>query len=386
MLSSKFVNKVLERIEKLDIKSLRDFIYTLSQDREFFESIFESMIEGVIVLNENNVIQYINKPAIIILNINDINIIEKNLFDTLSDNHLRIIFEHILRSNQKLKGEEINLRYPINRTIQLSIYPLVKEGKILGNVIVMLDITSQKEEQIKLQRAESLAALTTLAAGVAHEIKNPLGSLDIHIQLLDRLSDQLNIEIRNEFKDLLSVVIEEIDRMNDIVKDFLFTVRPIRIKYEEVDIFELLESVIRLLKYDFEIKNIKIELNGDRKIPKVRVDPRYLKHAFINIVKNSLEACHKNDTVNIAVSKEDENLIIKIADTGRGMKEEHINKVFEPYFTTKDFGTGLGLTIVYKIIKEHKGSIKLDSVEGEGTTIKLIIPCYDKDKRLLSYE
>ncbi len=386
MLSSKFVNKVLERIDKLDSKSLRDFILTLSEDRAFFETIFESMIEGVIVLNENHFIQYINKPAIIMLNITDTNIIEKDFFDVLPEEHPLGLFQQILTQNQKLQGEELTLRYPVTRTVQLSLYPLVKEGKISGNVIVFLDISAQKEEQVKLHRAESLAALTTLAAGVAHEIKNPLGSLDIHVQLLDRLTEHLDQTTQNEFKDLLHVVMEEIDRLNNIVKDFLFTVRPIRIKLEETNIFELFESIIKLMKHDFEIKGVQLTLEGDHTIPNVRMDGRYLYHAFINIIKNSLEACRRGDKVQIYIHRDQSNLAIQISDTGNGIQSEELGKVFEPYYTTKDFGTGLGLTIVYKIIKEHNGNITLDSVEGKGTTFAITIPCFDQHKRLLSYK
>ncbi|MDH5681062.1 MAG: ATP-binding protein [Spirochaetota bacterium] len=386
MLSSKFVKRVMERIEKLDEKSLKDFIYALSQDREFFETIFESMIEGIIVLDDNSNVQYINKPALSILHIHDLNVIEKNFFAVITDEQTKSIFQKILDANQKLMGEECTLRYPVTKTLQISLYPLVKEGKILGNVMVFLDITSHKEEQLKLHRAESLAALTTLAAGVAHEIKNPLGSLDIHVQLLDRLVDNCDYQNKHEFKDLLQVVTEEIDRLNSIVTDFLFTVRPIRIKPEDTDIIALFDSILKLMKHEIEIKGISLSLLGDESIKTARVDGRYLTHAFLNILKNSLEACERGDEITITIERDEENLVIEIKDSGRGISQDNLGKVFEPYFTTKDFGTGLGLTIVYKIIREHHGNIRLDSAEGEGTSFTITIPCYHQEKRLLNYD
>ncbi len=386
MLSSSFVNKVLERIEKLDVQSLKDFIYTLSEHRIFYETIFESMIEGLTVLNDTHQILYINKPAKIMLNIVEANILEKNFFDVIKEKKSKNFFQDLITKNQKLQGEELTLRYPVTKTLQVRMYPLVKDGKISGNVLMLLDITSAKNERMKLRRAESLAALTTLAAGVAHEIKNPLGALDIHVQLLDRLTDELNHETRQEFKKHLSVVEEEIDRMNNIVQDFLFTVRPIHIEPKEENIFELFESIINLMKYDFEIKGIQLRLEGDHTIPKSKVDGRYLKHAFINILKNSLEGTDKGDEVTIYVNRDEENLVIIISDSGKGISQENIAKIFDPYFTTKEFGTGLGLTIVYKIIKEHGGNIQLDSVEGEGTTFTFSIPCYEEQKRLLGYD
>lgn len=385
MFSSKFVNRVLERIEKLDMENLKDFIFALAEDRELFETIFESMIEGIIVLDERFFIQYINKPANLMLQLKESNLIEKQFFNVLPTNHHLKFVESYLKDHKVITRKEINLRDSINRIVELSVYPLVKEGRISGNVIVLLDITERKEEQRKLHRAESLAALTTLAAGVAHEIKNPLGSLDIHAQLLDRISDDLTEPKKTEIKELLQVILDEIDRLNSIVKDFLFTVRPIRIEPKKIDIFELFESIIKLLKHDYEIKGVKLNLDGDHTIPHVKMDGRYLNQAFLNILKNSLEACSRGDKVNIYIRREDDTLVITIQDTGKGISQENLEKIFEPYYTTKDFGTGLGLTIVYKIIKEHGGIITLDSVEGEGTTFEISIPCYLKQKHLLGY-
>ncbi len=385
MLSSKFVNKVLDRIEKLDERSLKDFILSLSQDRSFFETIFESMIEGIVVLSDEHNIQYINKQAMIILNMVENSLIEKNFFKKLSDRFPKKLFEELLERNQKIIGHEITLRFPVLKIVQLSIYPLVRDGKVLGNVLVFLDITSQKEERLKLHHAESLAALTTLAAGVAHEIKNPLGSLDIHVQLLDRLTDKCDFKIQKEFKELLNVVMEEISRLNNIVKDFLFTVRPIHIQLKNVNIFKVMQQIIKLLQPAFDKKGVKLTLDGDNSISKVPLDSRYLNHAIINVLKNSLEATKRNGRVSIDIQKSDEDLVIQITDSGRGITDENMGKIFEPYFTTKDFGTGLGLTIVYKIIKEHNGTIQIDSQEGKGTTFKMMIPCFASCKRLLSY-
>ncbi len=248
-----------------------------------------------------------------------------------------------------------------------------------------MDITDRKEERLKLQRVESLASLTTLAAGIAHEIKNPLGALDIHVQLLDRITNTLKPNSKKEFKKLLKVIIEEIERMDRIVSDFLFTVRPININPKKSDILELFNSILNLLKYDFEKKNVTITLKGNPIDRISTFDSRYLKHAFINILKNSLDACKKGDSVSIIIEKEKENLIIKISDTGKGIDNNILNKIFEPYFTTKDFGTGLGLTIVYKIIKEHKGNIAVDSEKDVGTTFTFTIPCYKGYERLLPY-
>lgn len=388
MLSSNFVNKVLQRIEKLDIHNLKDFIYQLSEERIFFETIFESMIEGVMVLSEGHHVRYMNKQARIMLGIRESQLQEKNFFDLLENEREKKIFSSFLskiQTEKRKQRQEITLVYPVSRTIQISFYPLVHEGEVSGTVFLFLDISQQKEEAFKLKQAESLAALTTLAGGVAHEIKNPLGALDIHVQLLDRLSESLESDSKKEHQKLIHVIQEEIERLNNIVRDFLFSIRPIELHPEPTSIFDFFESMVEFLRPDFEVRGITVSFIGNRDIPTLLVDPRYLYHIFMNVLKNSLEACERGDHIEIQIERHGQTLDIQIRDTGKGISEENLNKLFEPYFTTKDFGTGLGLTIVYKLVKEHGGSIEIDSIEKEGTNLKISIPLFEDEKPLLDY-
>ena len=257
------------------------------------------------------------------------------------------------------------------RIISVSIMPLVQKGQIRGTIIYSEDMTEKRKNESKLKRAENLASLTTLAAGVAHEIKNPLGSMSIHMQLLKKaLKDTSNAKIKN----YLDVIDEEIDRLNKIVVDFLFAVRPMNIEPIRDDLNDLLQEIINFIKPEVEQNGIELRVLLNRNIPMIFIDRRFIKQAVINLIKNSIAATQKNGYILVTTDISEEGVQLIIADSGHGIPPEYINKIFEPYFTTKENGTGLGLTLTYKIIKEHNGDISVISEPGKGTKFIITLP------------
>lgn len=374
MLSGNFINKVLDKLDYMNMENLKDFVRQLGKDREFFNTIFCSMMEGVIVVDEARVVNYINRSALQILAIREPNVIDRCLYDIIRFDDLEIYIKEKLNKDIRVVDEEIKVNYPNVKILRVNIIPLQNNGKIIGDIIMLLDITREKMEQVKLRRAESLAALTTLAAGVAHEIKNPLGSIDIHIQLIERVLEKVNKPEAENIRSLLNVVHEEIERLNMVIKDFLFTVRPVELTSEEVDLYNMLQELTNFIKYEAEKQGINVIFEVPNNLPPIFADTRYIKPAFLNIIKNALEASQPGDTIELGGCEKDDTIEITVTDSGHGMDKDTVDKIFEPYFTTKDTGTGLGLTIVYKIIREHGGNIKVDSVEGKGTTFTIIFP------------
>lgn len=374
MLSGNFINKVLDKLDYMNMENLKDFVRQLGKDREFFNTIFCSMMEGVIVVDEARVVNYINRSALQILAIREPNVIDRCLYDIIRFDDLEIYIKEKLNKDIRVVDEEIKVNYPNVKILRVNIIPLQNNGKIFGDIIMLLDITREKMEQVKLRRAESLAALTTLAAGVAHEIKNPLGSIDIHIQLIERVLEKVNKPEAENIRSLLNVVHEEIERLNMVIKDFLFTVRPVELTSEEVDLYNMLQELTNFIKYEAEKQGINVIFEVPNNLPPIFADTRYIKPAFLNIIKNALEASQPGDTIELGGCEKDDTIEITVTDSGHGMDKDTVDKIFEPYFTTKDTGTGLGLTIVYKIIREHGGNIKVDSVEGKGTTFTIIFP------------
>jgi signal transduction histidine kinase len=267
----------------------------------------------------------------------------------------------------------------------------VEKRRITGSLVHIDDITEKRNREIRLRRAENLASLTTLAAGVAHEIKNPLGAISIHLQLLQKaLAKNNNVNNTDNqqnplFDKYFSVLNEEVDRLNRIVVDFLFAVRPMTLELREGDLNQLIAELAFFIKAELEQAGIRLLLELDDKLLPVLFDERFMKQVLLNLIKNAQAAMPKGGLLTIATIGSDSEIRISICDTGIGISPENLKKIFEPYFTTKDNGTGLGLTLVYKIIREHQGDISVDSREGGGTDFEIILPVYHKEHRLIPY-
>jgi signal transduction histidine kinase len=253
-----------------------------------------------------------------------------------------------------------------------------------------VDITEKKLREFQLRQAESLAALTNLSAGVAHEIKNPLTSIDIHIQLLNReiqKFDQDDSETTQNVRNFLTIVKEEIDRLNSIVQDFLFAVRPMSLNFSTENINDIITEMIDFLKYELVEAEIDIKLDLAKNMPGVVVDPKYLKQALLNLIKNSVEATESGGEIRVKTEVVgDGDVAVYIIDNGEGIPEKIMDKIFEPYFTTRRSGTGLGLVIVYKIIKELGGVLTINSKVDEGTEVRVKLPVLERSKKLLTFE
>lgn len=386
MLSSGFITKVLEKVKnnKVSKEDIKKILFDVNRDKEMYEAIFNSMIEGVFVLDELNKIQYVNENALKMFNLELKSILDKELTEVLNDKDISHFFNEIQKSGKEIHNQEIDIgSFDNHQHIRVNFFPLKKGMEIIGNIFMLLDITHKKREQDKLRRAESLASLTTLAAGVAHEIKNPLSSIVIHIELLERYIEELPKKQQNNFNDIINIVAEEIDRLNRIISDFLFSVRPTILNKKLTNLSTLLNEILSLVSVKAEENGIKIILLTEENFPEIICDPNYIKNSFINIIKNSIEACEEGDEIEISLYREENNAVIQFQDTGKGISKDDLQKIFEPYYTTKDFGTGLGLTIVYKIIKEHNGDIFITSNKNDGTIFKITLPIYDVGVRLL---
>jgi len=386
MRNSGFIQKVFQKIDKLDHTKIRNIIEELSTEKELYKLVFDSMIEGVIVTNSDGKVLLINRAMEGFIPVSKGRLYSQELSDWHFDPEIKEVLDNVLSSNEKVLEREIHLNRT-DKTFTISVLPLLSGGELEGHVIILVDITEKKTKEIQLRQAESLAALTTLSAGVAHEIKNPLTSIDIHIQLLKKEIAKLNKEQARDMKNLLVIVKEEIDRLNSIVQDFLFAVRPMSMSFEMEDINGIIQELAEFLKYELIEKDIHLVLELEKDLPQVTIDQKYLKQALLNIMKNSIEAIQENGEIRIKTTlNSDDDVVVQVFDNGGGISESNIGKIFEPYFTTRKFGTGLGLVIVYKIIKEFGGDIEVKSEEGRGTVFTITLPVLEKKKKLLTYE
>jgi signal transduction histidine kinase len=313
-------------------------------------------------------------------------IVDKVLWDCMADRELADFFSSTLRSQGKAADREFTIDGSPPRLLSVSLLPLVRRGSVEGSVAHIEDVTEKRSKEARLRRAESLASLTTLAAGVAHEIKNPLGSMGIHLQLIQKKIAGKDCIEAKDIDQHLGVINEEVDRLNRIVVDFLFAVKPMDTVLEDGDVNHVIEELLQFVHPELDQAGVTIDAHLSPVLPLLRIDARYIKQALLNLIKNAVAAMPGGGVLRIESLRSGDEVLVRIADTGTGIPDEIMDKIFEPYFTTKPFGTGLGLTIVFKIVKEHFGDISVNSRVGEGTTVTLALPVPQKEKILIDYK
>lgn len=253
--------------------------------------------------------------------------------------------------------------------INMKLIPTVYKGRKTMQVIIH-DITEQKLTEEKLQQTEKLSVVGHLAAGIAHEIRNPLTAIKGFTQLI-------NEESSNQYID---VMLSELDRIEKIVSDLLILAKP-EIKYfEQSNLNSLILDIVSLLNTHAIMKNIEIETVFEEKAMAAECEPDKLKQVLINIIKNAIEASFNDGKIIIETRWADgENVLIKVSDNGAGIPNDRLPKLGEPFYSTKEKGTGLGLMICKRIIKNHNGTIRITSKVNKGTTVKIMLPKSQKE-------
>lgn len=384
MISKNFMSKVLSRLDKVDPDQLKSFIKTIIEDTDMLYRMWDHSYAGIIIFNEYQEVRYINQKALEILRHGKLKPEEalgKHIDDILPNQDFKIHLHHKINKNEKMHEEEHILGHPLVRVIRASFYPVTDtKTKVRFYMLLFVDITRRKLEDIKNRRKENIASMMHLAAGLAHEIKNPLASVDIHLKLMKRYLDNApEFEEKNEMKDFLGVLQEEINRLNSIVQDFLSSMRPISLDLTRVNVEAVMKDLINFLNLELKKNQIQIALNLEDYLPFIYGDQKYLRIIFLNLLKNAIEAFPASQTdrqIEIQIYENAPFVVTKIIDNGPGIAEDKIEKIFDPYFTTKSFGTGIGLTMVHKIVTEHNGSIKVDSIPGKGSVFTLALPLY----------
>ena len=356
--------------------------------RSLTGSILESMGNAVVAIDSSHKITTLNKSAESLFSISRTGAIGKSYETIFSKDECllsmtleqsRTIAE-ITRTYIKLGGEERILSISTSTIFSQASSPEAGSPgnrKTEGAVAVIRDITELKQMEEEIKEKERLSALGDLSAGVAHEIRNPLNAISLTAQRIEQdFEPKENFE---EFKKFINIIKNEIAGLNKIVEQFLYLARPMSLNLKKEDINKVLEDVTSLMGEEAREKGITINkqfaLKDFASIPSVEIDSEKMRRAFLNIIRNGIEATGKEGKLYLSTELRDNACEITIRDTGRGISKEDLPKIFRPYFTKKDKGTGLGLAITHQIITAHKGNIEVESVEGIGTTFIISLPC-----------
>jgi len=386
-MASGFFDRLVARIDKMDPESLQAQMLRLSQERGFLETIFQTIQEGVLVIDNEGRLLYANRAA------------EKLVgFDFARSKGRSILrflrewdWEHLLDMPEAESGwarmitREIEVSYPEHRFISVYATPLDERGVVEKGVLAILrDVTRDRQQEATTLESERSNAVKLLAAGVAHEIGNPLNALNIHLQLLARELRDLPDGTREPLSELVDVARTEVERLDAIISQFLRAIRPTKPVLEPEHPAEVLQETLKLLKTEFENRRIVVSVDIADPVPTVHLDRSQIKQVFFNLIKNALEAMPDGGSLKIVFGVDDAYVDLSFIDTGKGISAEELGRIFEPYHTTKTQGSGLGLMIVQRIIEEHGGEIDLTSKPGEGTCFKIRLPRSERRVRLLN--
>jgi signal transduction histidine kinase len=388
-MKSGFLDKLIERLGRVDPGEVQNYLLRLAQEKGLIETVFNSIQEGIIVIDASGRITYVNNAACDLFGIEAEDSIGKRL-----DERVRGLDWNSFSGSTGAVSRDMEISYPSNKFINFYIVPLLIERRTggkrarnlaepVGHAMILRDITESRRSTEKTIESERFNALTLLAAGVAHEIGNPLNSLHIHLQLMERKVRTLDDKSREELQESIDIARSEISRLDSIVSQFLKAIRPSRPQLHPENVNSIVDEAVRFFAAEIQDRDLVVEQELRSDLPLIEVDRDQLKQAFYNVIKNSFEAMKRRGILRIRTDMDEKHVLISFTDTGGGMSPETLSRVFEPYFTTKDAGSGLGLLIVRRIVREHGGELAIESNEGKGLSLTIRLPYRDQRIRML---
>ena len=380
-----FLDKLIGRIERVDPQSLQSVVLKLAREKGFLETLFNTIQEGVIVTDAEGRITYVNAAGGQLLGIDAERAVGEPLANYLRDIDWQKIWSADKDEWRKVFSQELEVFYPQQRFLSFYIVPVADEQNsvVTGMAIILRDVTESHHRTASAIESEKLSAITLLAAGVAHEIGNPLNSLNIHLQLMERELKKLPTAEGERLRENLRVARNEIARLDQIINQFLQAIRPTQPQLQPASVNEVIADTLTLLEREIGDRDILVEQELTPGLPRLLLDRAQLKQAFYNVIRNGLQAMRSGGILRIRTETNPTHVIISFIDSGHGIAPEDIGRLFEPYFTTKEKGTGLGLMIVQRIVREHGGTIEVESDKDRGTTFRIKLPIHEKRTRLL---
>jgi PAS domain S-box-containing protein len=379
------VKKLFDKVNVLEVADLRNLVKHLWKQREFFKKTCDIIRDSIVVINTKGEIFYCNQSACDLLGISNLkqsNVLWKYIPEFVAFSDFDMSSMDTINS---FLSKEIKISYPHKSILNVTVthYSNYDDDEKMF-VLRIVDITEERTLSEKTLNDEKISSVTLLASAVAHEIGNPLNAISLRLQLMQRQCKSLkNVDERMKLETSAGICLDEIARLDSIVKNFLHAIRPQKPKFTSLPLGKVIDDTIDLMEAEFKSLNIEV-VNRIGPLPLILGDYSQLKQVFFNVLKNSCEAISGGGMIVIEGSIRDNDVILIFTDNGAGIPCDLLTKIFQPYFSTKREGNGLGMVIIERILREHGATIDIASVKNVGTKISINFPRKDKCMPLLS--
>ena len=350
---------------------------SLTRIKAFSDTVVENMPIGLLVIDPDGKIASFNQTAEAVLQLSSNAVLDKKANEILPKQLWSLIDE--LETRKGIIEKEIDCPLEDGRTTPLDVSVSLLEGDdgtFLGYVILFRDLIEVQHLKREIERNRRLASLGRLAAGIAHEIRNPLSSIKGFATYFRERYKKIP-----EDQKIAEIMVQEVERLNRVIGQLLEFARPVEINKKPTSIHTVIQHSLKMIQRQAQEKNIIISTNLSPEIKNVSVDADRINQVLLNLYINSIEAMEHGGKLSVELSWDENSKTAKItvSDTGAGIKKEDMAHIFDPYFTTKQSGTGLGLAIVHKIIDSHKGEVRVKSESGKGTTVSILLPVFNEE-------
>ncbi len=367
-----FIRKLKSRLPQIEKDSLYLKLLESAQENLLLEEACQNLEEGIIITDTKGHPVFINRKAEDWIG-DARTSVKQPLWNQVQDPSFAAFFKEKLLTTGIRSVQDLKILSPREMQLRVTILPGGGEGKNRC-VVLLADITSRTEQEFEAAMLSRMESLVRLAGGIAHEIGNPLNAITIHLELLKKRLSGLPDAKRQELADSLSDIQEETRRLDRIIRNFLKATRKPPLRFQLDDLNEVIADALSFLKPQLDATGIKLKFQKDAGLPPFLLDRERLYYAFMNLIKNALEAMPRGGSLKITVAHKQHCAVVTVSDTGCGIAEKDLARIFDIYYTTKQEGAGLGLMMVYDAIAEHGGKIEVLSKQNQGTTFKILLP------------